>query len=960
MRAPYPMTLDEGVLIANCERLGIPIPLIACGGMGGWYASQGTLRKGVTSGSGAAIGVDDVFTLDLTGASTSRARYPAVYIAGDMTVIARCKPTLQTANASCGPLNKMTGISNVTSEWCLGLNLLNSGTEYKPWFGVCIGTTLHSALDPDTWAVNERLTLGGVRRYDQVEVYRNGNLKKIGTCGTGAINNVITDIQLGQWGAGGSFNLSAQYSVILIWDQALPSYLVAELTADPWMLWDESPLMNSAATFHDPINLQTITHGVVLSQVLDGPTGQETMVSETMGRIAYGGRQITRIGSRIYTVASDAANNKTYCFYSDDTGNTWTQELVVNYAAVSASISQGAGSQPVLALVADGTNEIRPYLRSSGGGWTHKTDVGTGSTGSVYSHQILYDGTNYHLIYGRARSSDHARQVRHSYSSNMSSWTHATLDTGDTAGRGPYQDKAIAACIDLAGGIHVVYTQVDSNRYELRYQKRTGSTWGSTEVLQDLGDDNTIENRAIHLCIATDRNSKPYVVGTKYYSGNWKMFLQDRVSGTWSTEEVPVTENTDMRFPSLGFQDRQYPTLVYVADYDDATVHKIVRRNGAWNRSIISAESGVDAAEQVYDPRFNNAIAEQGSFVVYQASVIVFVTSTLVWGDTGAASGDATFTQNVRLTGRDKVTHSLVMGSVLSDPNFNYTHSVEHIMPFSHTVGVIADRLRVLVKDLLMGQDVGYMVTNAGVTSSFPAMSHHLSMSDVIVAQKTRVQSITHSLVMSQVGPGLTRHKEVEDTVELGQSLGLQVTLSVSVASGLSISDVVHLNKSVNVGVTHGLTMSQGVIRLRSWSYNSTHYDPGWAAEYEGDVLDFVIMGPDEAPTLSMTLPKPDFGDEDTLTWRADSVRRNRTGAAKVFRAPIYESYRWTWSGFMRKRAAEFRNIIKFLVGKNVRIRDHNGVWKHVVISNATMTSSQSGPEFCNVELSAEEKSSVA
>lgn len=969
---------DHDVVLRNCEALGFPVPLVAfVPGSGHNAGTTETNRPQAGSRRDVMLSRNNV---DATFVSRTDVPYPVlamgssvaaanratitpnVYIANDISVFCVMTPRRQSSGVDVCAVGKRQDGTGTPDEWMLGMNYGGgSPTDYRPYFDIAIGATTYTVRDTGSqWAVGGREVLCGTRAGASQRLYRNGAIVATSeACGTGAINNVRSQIDIGQITFGPSLNTQADYEIVLIFDKALTPDQVAALTADPFLLFDD---MDDAEVFgtRNSINTQSLTHGLVLIQEVALPPGLETTVSETLGRIAYGGRQITRIGSRIYTVAADTVNNKTYCFYSDDTGNSWTQELVVNYAAVSASISQGAGSQPVLALVAEGSSEIRPYLRTSGGGWSHKTDVGTGAATSVYSHQILYDGTNYHLIYSRIRSSDSVRQVRAAISSNLTSWTHTNIDNGDDNGRGSHQDKAIAACIDQAGDIHMVYTQVTSDRFKLRYKKRTSGTWGTIELLQDLGSDSNNDNRAIHLCIATDRNNKPYVVGCKNYSGNWKVFIQDKVSGSWSSEEVPVDANTDMRFPSLGFQDRQYPTIVFAADYEDGTINKILKRNSVWVRSIISDDTGVDAAEQVYDPRFSNAIAEQGSFIVFQASIIVFVTSTLVWGDTGVASGDANFSQNIHLLGRDHVTHGLEMESVLSDPNFNYTHSVAHLMPFSHVVGFVADRLRTMYRDLFMGQDIGYMVTNGGVTQSFPALSHRVSFSDSVTGTRTRVQSVTHSLVMSQVGPGLDYQQEIIDEVELGQSLDVQRTLSLTVASGLSMSDVVFLNKSVNVSVTHELTMSQGVIRLRSWSYNSTHYDPGWAAEYEADILDFVIMGPDEAPTLSMTLPKPDFGDEDTLSWRADSVRRNRTGQAKVFRAPIYESYRFTWSGFLRKRAAEFRNLIKFLQGKNVRIRDHNGVWKHVVISGASMTSSQSGPEFCNVELTVEEKSSVA
>jgi hypothetical protein len=210
------------------------------------------------------------------------------------------------------------------------------------------------------------------------------------------------------------------------------------------------------------------------------------------------------------------------------------------------------------------------------------------------------------------------------------------------------------------------------------------------------------------------------------------------------------------------------------------------------------------------------------------------------------------------------------------------------------------------------------------------------------------------------VGPGLTRNKEVITNMEFGYDLVKQSVKTLTVGQTLSLSQIVGLVKTLNLGATSSLSFTQGGVRIRAWSYNSTHWNPGWTAEYEGDVTDFVIMGPTEAPTIEMTLPRPDFGDHDELHWRAGAVRRNRSGQAKVFKSPVYEALKYAWTGLMRKRAHEFRNIIKTLVGNNIRIRDHNGVWHDVVLTSTSINSVQEGPENVKVSIDVEEKEKVA
>jgi hypothetical protein len=711
----------------------------------------------------------------------------------------------------------------------------------------------------------------------------------------------------------------------------------------------------------DPEKFQTVAQTILAGHEVALPFGSGATVSPTMRRIGYGGRQSTRIAGRIYTLAVDKTAGRTHSFYSDDGGDTWTQELVVNFAAESASITQGAGNQPLVALVNPGTNRIRFYLRVSSGGWEHKSNVGTGSVGTCYSHQCLYDGTNYHLLYARIHSSTGRRQVRHAVSTDLSGWSSSNVDNGGTSGQGAHVQKALAACIDREGDIHLAYTQVQAGDFHLRYVKYSSGSWGTVEDIENLGGFSVDTRKAIQLCIVTDRNEVPHLFGVKYYSGTHKVFYRSRAGGTWSAEENPIPDNVAQVFPSAGFNDRQFPTFVVASNLPDGTVHLLEKKAGAWGRTVLSAESGTQLAEQVYDPRFNSAISQQGTFTVYQESILVFVTHLMVWGDDASGSGDVTFTQLISLQGFGRVASELVMGQSLQDPSFAYSFSVGHTQPFSQVLSAVKDLDRPHEHNALLGQGIGlHFVNSAGADTIWADVQHTLILETQTGKTRTSDKSITHSLVMSQVGPGLERRQFVEHEIELLDDFGLIALRQVTMSSSVSLDQVVHLNKDVNVGATHTLTVGQGLVRLRAWVWNSTHFDPGWPAEYEGDVGDFIILGPDEAPTISMTLPRPDFGDEEVLTWRAESVRRNRTGQARVFRAPIYSGNRFTWSGFLRKRAAEFREIVKALVGRNVRVRDHNGVWKHVVITGTTVTSAQSGPEFVNVDLQVEERSSVA
>ncbi len=711
----------------------------------------------------------------------------------------------------------------------------------------------------------------------------------------------------------------------------------------------------------DPIKLQTVTSSLVMSQEVLRGIGIERTADAIKTRIGFGGRQTIRIGSRIYTVAVDSGH--TYVMYSDDAGVTWTTEQITAWAAVGASICQGAGSQPVLLLSRSTDNALYPYLRNSGGGWTHKTNVGTSATNGPEGHQIMYDGTNYHLVYSYTHSTNHHRYVRHAVSAALSSYTYTYVDVGGTSGIGAEDSRGLAACMDGDGNIHMIWVGVNSGVYTLEYAKRTSGTWAAGEVIESFG-----AARPIYLSIATDSNKKPHITGTRTQAGVQNVFYRERTGSSWSASEYVASDAGPQTWPSLGFEDRQYPVIVFSWNQAGNTVHRYTKKSGVWGHQVVASDSTATKTEQLYDPYRNASVTLQGSFIVFQSSIMLFVTSLIIYGDAAAASGTAVLSQTIQIHGRDRVTHSISMSSIVSDPGHAYSKSVGGsdtyaTLSMSQAVAKVSNRPRGATQSAFMSQgvDVAWVDSVGGFTTYSKTVQSNLSMAQQVVGFKTRVISITHTVNMSQVGPGLTRFKEVVQDLELNQIVDRVRISNLTVGpQSLTMSQVIGLNKSLNLGVTHNVALQQGAARIRAWVWNSTHYNPGWAAEYESDINDFVILGPSEAPTVEMTLPRPDWGDQDNLKWRPTAVRRNRSGQARVFKVPVYEELKVKFVGLMRKRAAEFRACIAALVGNNVRIRDQNGAWKDVVITSSTVTATQGGPESVTVEIEFEQKDKVA
>lgn len=970
---------DFDLLVANCARLGIPVPKLAKVFNA---ADTGTANTGLeTHGSRKDItftydrtkeifqgyvagNVLPTFHTDPNNLTADTMYFSALSCPNDMTVFTIATPRGTQATSRhvrlCGGGDSL----GTFKKWGMGFNNWVTVNDYYPGFRVSIGGANYSATDTNQWAVGERVVGVGVRAGLEVMYYRGGLKMSTTVCPITAQDDANVHINVGGFSDLGTYNGEFDVELILIWDSALPDDIIRELSQNPYQLWSEEGAGIGALgiTPHDPIINKTVTHSLLFQHTVGLPVAAESTISSSLTKIGLGGRMMTRIGSRIYAIAVDAS--KTYVVKSDDKGESWTQEQVVAWPAVAACIGQGASSQPVIGLVRAGVARIYPYQRTAAGGWTLGASVSTGNSTAVKGFQILYDNTSYHLLYAMRSTTDNSRNVYHRTSAALTSWAAATrLDDGDNAGTGAENDRAIAACLDSAGDIHLAYCQNKSNRFYLRYVKRTAGTWGSVEQIEDLGVDTSAQNRAIHLSLVTI-GLVPYVFGVKWFTGVQQVCTWNRVGDVWTAEGRIAEQAANQSYPSAGVQNLDRPDCVFAGAFSDGTVHYIEKVSGSWVRESMSADAANSCPDQVYDPFRNNAITLEGVFVTCAGSIDLLVTTTLIWGDAAYGSGTATFSHNIHVLGRDGVTHTAGFSQVVY-LSHAYNQSIASSMPFSQVIAFARTQPRTITKSLNLWQDVTVAKVPAGYPGSgnvdwFKSVSHSLNfVAGVSRAENSRIKTITHTLHFIPVGPGLTRYKTVTSDLEFLDDNILKAILHNGAESGIDFESVVTMNKSVNLTVTHNLAFAGTANRIRPWVWNSTHFDPGWSAEYEASVGVFIILGPDELPTIEMTLPKPDFDDENELFRREGSVRRNRTGQARTFVVPVYQKFKYQWSGFLRKRAEEFRHTVGPLLGKTIRITDHNGVTHRVKIIDTQLSASQKGPEFVNVGVTFEKVDAV-
>lgn len=991
----YPNTSfgDHDVVLRNCESLGFPVPVVAWvlgnnvdPGIGESDRPQAGWRREVVLNRHVSKAVPaqptgspfPVLRLDNDTGNANRAYFsPNVYVQDDITIFTVCTPRRQGVNTEVVAVGKWYGTA-ASDEWMLSLN--DGAGAYQPAFYIAIGGARYSVQDPSTWATNERLTLCATRSKNELRLYREGAVVASSTgCATGVIQNVRTQIDLGQYVFGPAGNGQIDYECVLIFDRPLTPTQVAMLSSNPYLLWDDMDDEDSisikagstynisvieaglhlAQNIHITESHQSIASTFVMRQTIDLPGSTEGLISVSLYKTQNGGRQITRIGSTLYALAYDATH--TYVLNSTDEGHSWTSESVIGWQAVAGCIIQGDTGPAIALCRGNSDNRIRCFKRSETGSWDAAPTVGTGNSSNVFGFQLLYDGSLFHLLYAGRSSSTNKRNVYHRTSVDLSAWNAATLlDEGQASGYAADVDRAISACMDSAGDIHLVYCQNVSSKFFLRYRKRTSGTWGSVELIEDLGSDSAgSQGRVAHLSIVTDTSVNPHVYGEKYY-GSVPQIVYYAKDGSWSSALRVNPSSSAQNNPSGGMNAGVFPNVVYGSLDGDSSVWYAENRDVGWSAEGVSNDEFGMYPDQVYDPYRHSAITLQGLFMTMQSSLDFVVTSDLVWGDSASTSGHAVLTQQINVRGRDIVTSTVSLSDAVN--RFHaYSETMSQGLGITATANFKRDRPRSITQAAAMAQAIGLNFTPAAGTRIInqSVLQSVALESRVPLGNKSRPLSVGQTIVMTSI-IGLTYFEAVLSSFELTDDIELQAVRNITVTDAVDVSAAILMNKSLNLGITHTVVLGSSALVLRAWVWNQQNVDPGWTAVYEDQVGDFIILGPDELPTISMTLPRPAWDDVDELTRRSGSIRRNRTGAPKTFVVPVYEGHRYVFEGLLRFKAHEFRNIVKTLLGKRVRIRDHNGVWKHVLITNERLASVQKGPEYVNVEFACEEVDRVA
>lgn len=701
---------------------------------------------------------------------------------------------------------------------------------------------------------------------------------------------------------------------------------------------------------------KTVTHSINFDAPVEVPSKEDIEVSASLTKTALGGRSSTRIGSRLWCVALDSPGGKTKALYSDDNGDSWTvEDITISFAAAAHSLNQAADGQPMAALWQDTSTQLQIFKRSSGGSWSLQSTVTLGSSTIHHSFELMWDGTAYNLLYAHHSTTLGARQVSHRTSSTLATWTSATtVNSGDTAGIGANLSRGAAFHMDSAGDIHAVYSLPVSDKLLLRYRKYTSFVWGTAETIEDFGSDITETNRATALTIVTDANDIPHI---SYQRGaTAHVYYRSRVGGSWTAEER-VDDFTTSAVPSISMNLGTTPVLAFSAG---SALYLGVRSSGWGLVDLGDYGGGSHFADNLYQARYNTARTNQGCVIFVNGSVTMVSSLILLWDDeTNPISNTFTMSQAVALQGFAYPVSDFEISQVVG-LNFGYQQS--HTSSFSVSQ-VVANPLRDLgrgdTRAPVIGQLIGLTFDpGTGDDEHARELQDRIYLSHSVGLILDKILVVEHDIVFTD-SIKRTIPQSVSDDIEFTDvEVGTGDRLK-SVTETATLSQVVFLNKILNLDITHNITFGQSGLVIRDWDALSDHFDPGWSAVLESDVGQVVFLGPADLPTQSLTLKKPEFGDLREDFRRTGAVHRNRSGQARTFMAPVYSRFSLTWSGLLRKRAEEFRVRILQFLGDKVRYIDHNGVEQRVVIVDERFTRSQSGPDYVNVQITLEKDGRV-
>jgi len=275
---------------------------------------------------------------------------------------------------------------------------------------------------------------------------------------------------------------------------------------------------------------------------------KENTLADGAGFAEPSQRKLARLSTgRIYITytRSDGSYNQVYVSYSDNDGETWTEEQVTNTSSNKNNPCMAVDSNDTLYVVFQ-INGVYFSKKPYGGSWTAESSIGTTVTCS-----IAIDNNDKIWV---TRVSGSYSRVYCTYSINGGSdWTSLDYFVG-------LIDSPTSIAIDGNNNVHIIYSNSISP-YDFYYKKYTASTetMGDAELIMTTPYQGTG-----NLSIAIDSNNIPHVVMEHEYSSTiYVIYYANRIGDSWSNIILTST-SYDYYRPTIAIDSDD---AIYVAFY---------------------------------------------------------------------------------------------------------------------------------------------------------------------------------------------------------------------------------------------------------------------------------------------------------------------------------------------------------------------------------------------------------
>lgn len=239
----------------------------------------------------------------------------------------------------------------------------------------------------------------------------------------------------------------------------------------------------------------------------------ENHTSHALGRDSNGRLWI------VWVEDGAAATASLLVAYSDDNGNSWTEETVVaNSGAIATSgIFLLIDSSDVPIIIYRSSGVSANYVDRSGGSWgTPETITGASQVRAA----AIDSGDNVHIVF----SSSGTKWLK----GKSGAWGSVeTVDAGT-------DNNVFDIAIDSNDQPYIVYDDSNTDKYHMRYRT---SSWQAEEEIVDAESDSP-------LSIAIDSNEDVYCCFNKDGASVKGIWYNKRTSGSWGTEVRLTTEYT--------------------------------------------------------------------------------------------------------------------------------------------------------------------------------------------------------------------------------------------------------------------------------------------------------------------------------------------------------------------------------------------------------------------------------